>query len=109
MIAPPPVTVVSCNVTLQGNTRQAGGVDITYVNAGTTVLHRVTFDVGYHTLEADIRRTVDDEGTFAPVEVILPPGKLISAEGNAPLGYYQTPLSTGVDSLIASMACLEAP
>ena len=45
-----------------------------------------------------------NEGTFAPVEVILPPGKLISAQGNAPMGYYQTPLSTVVDSLIASMA-----
>jgi N-methylhydantoinase B len=45
-----------------------------------------------------------NEGSFAPVKIILPEGKLISATGNAPLGYYQTPLSTVIDTIIAAVA-----
>lgn len=45
-----------------------------------------------------------NEGSFIPVRIVLPPGKLISAIGNAPLGYYQTPLSTVIDTIIAAVA-----
>jgi len=45
-----------------------------------------------------------NEGSFAPVKVILPEGTLISATGNAPLGYYQTPLATVIDTIIGAMA-----
>lgn len=45
-----------------------------------------------------------NEGGFVPVKVILPPGKFISAVGNAPLGCYSTPLATVVDTIIAALA-----
>ena len=45
-----------------------------------------------------------NEGSFTPVRIILPEGKLISASGTAPLGYYQTPLSTVIDTIIAAVA-----
>jgi hypothetical protein len=63
---PPPVTVISCAVTPSMTSRQASGVAISFVNAGTAVLHHVTFEVGYHTIEADIARTVQDTGSFGP-------------------------------------------
>ena len=45
-----------------------------------------------------------NEGSFAPVRVILPPGKFLSATGTAPLGSYSTPLCSVVDTIIAAMA-----
>jgi N-methylhydantoinase B len=45
-----------------------------------------------------------NEGSFSAVEIILPPGKVISASPTAPLGYYQTPLSTVIDTIIAAVA-----
>jgi N-methylhydantoinase B len=45
-----------------------------------------------------------NEGSFAPVKIILPEGKFINASVTAPLGLYQTPLSTVVDTIIAAMA-----
>jgi N-methylhydantoinase B len=45
-----------------------------------------------------------NEGALAPVTIIIPPGKFLSASANAPLGLYQTPLSTVVDTIIAAMA-----
>jgi len=45
-----------------------------------------------------------NEGSFAPLRVIIAPGKFLSASNKAPLGLYQTPLSTVVDALIAAMA-----
>ena len=66
MIAPPPVAVIFCAVTPGADSRQAGGIEVAFVNTGTTVLHHVTFDIGYHTIDADIARTVTDTGTFSP-------------------------------------------
>jgi N-methylhydantoinase B len=43
-------------------------------------------------------------GSFAPVRVIIPPGKFLSAGDKAPLGLYQTPLPTVIDTIIAAMA-----
>jgi len=45
-----------------------------------------------------------NEGSFAPVKVILPPGRFLSAVGQAPMGGYSTPLCTVVDTIIAAMA-----
>jgi N-methylhydantoinase B len=45
-----------------------------------------------------------NEGGFAPVRIIIPDGKFLSATGNAPLGGYSTPLCTVVDTIIAAMA-----
>jgi N-methylhydantoinase B len=45
-----------------------------------------------------------NEGVFVPLKLIIPPGKFLSAGPRAALGYYQTPLSTVVDTIIAAMA-----
>jgi N-methylhydantoinase B len=45
-----------------------------------------------------------NEGGFAPVKVLIPDGKFLSATANAPLGGYSTPLCTVVDTIIAAMA-----
>lgn len=45
-----------------------------------------------------------NEGGFAPVQVIIPDGKFLSANLNAPLGGYSTPLCTVVDTIIAALA-----
>lgn len=45
-----------------------------------------------------------NEGGFAPVKVVIPEGKFLSATGQAPLGGYSTPLCTVVDTIIAAMA-----
>lgn len=45
-----------------------------------------------------------NEGGFAPVKVVIPEGKFLSATANAPLGGYSTPLCTVVDTIIAAMA-----
>ena len=45
-----------------------------------------------------------NEGCFAPVKMILPPGKFLSAGPNAPMGRYSTPLATVVDTIIGAMA-----
>jgi len=64
--SPPPVAVLSCAVTASMTSRQASGVAISFVNTGSAVLHHVTFDVAYHTIDADIARTVTDTGSFGP-------------------------------------------
>lgn len=45
-----------------------------------------------------------NEGDFAPVKIIVPPGKFLSAGPTAPLSYYQTPLSTVIDTIIGALA-----
>jgi N-methylhydantoinase B len=45
-----------------------------------------------------------NEGSFAPLEVILPDGKFLSASATAPMARYSTPLSTVVDTIIRAMA-----
>lgn len=45
-----------------------------------------------------------NEGGFAPVKVVIPDGKFLSATGQAPLGGYSTPLCTVVDTIISAMA-----
>ncbi|MSQ53394.1 MAG: hydantoinase B/oxoprolinase family protein [Betaproteobacteria bacterium] len=45
-----------------------------------------------------------NEGSFAPVKLILPEGKFLSARPNAPMGRFSTPLPTVIDTIIAAMA-----
>lgn len=45
-----------------------------------------------------------NEGGFAPVKMILPQGKFLSASANAPVGKYSTMLASVVDTIIAAMA-----
>jgi N-methylhydantoinase B len=45
-----------------------------------------------------------NEGGFAPVSIIIPPGKFLSASPQAPLGKYSSTLATVTDTIIAAMA-----
>ena len=45
-----------------------------------------------------------NHGVYLPLKVEVPMGKLVSANPGAALGYYQTPLSTVVDAIIAAIA-----
>ncbi|MBI2726970.1 MAG: hydantoinase B/oxoprolinase family protein [Polaromonas sp.] len=45
-----------------------------------------------------------NEGCFAPVKVVIPPGKFLSAGPTAPFSMYSLPLSTVIDTIIAAMA-----
>ena len=44
-----------------------------------------------------------NEGTFRPVKMILPPGKLISAEPTAAMGLYSIPFPTVIDCIIKAL------
>jgi N-methylhydantoinase B len=44
-----------------------------------------------------------NEGTFRPVKLILPQGKLISAEATAAMGLYSIPFPTIIDSIIKAL------
>jgi hypothetical protein len=46
------------------------GTQIAYTNTGPTVLHAITFDVGYRNGARIIQRTFDDLGTFGPNEPV---------------------------------------
>ena len=46
------------------------GLQIAFENTGPTVLHGVTFEVGYRTANATLSRTFEDAGTFAPNEPV---------------------------------------
>ena len=44
-----------------------------------------------------------NEGTFRPVKMILPEGKLISAEATAAMGLYSIPFPTVIDCIIKAL------
>jgi N-methylhydantoinase B len=44
-----------------------------------------------------------NEGTFRPVKMILPPGKLVSAEPTAAMGLYSIPFPTIIDCIIKAL------
>jgi len=44
-----------------------------------------------------------NEGTFRPVKMILPQGKLLSAEATAPMGLYSIPFPTVIDCIIKAL------
>jgi N-methylhydantoinase B len=41
-----------------------------------------------------------NEGTFRPLRLVLPPGKILSASPTAPMGNYSTPFPTVIDAVI---------
>ena len=44
-----------------------------------------------------------NEGTFRPLKLILPPGKILSADAAAPMGNYSTPFPTVIDAVIKAL------
>jgi N-methylhydantoinase B len=44
-----------------------------------------------------------NEGTFRPLKLVLPPGKILSAEAAAPMGNYSTPFPTVIDAVIKAL------
>jgi len=44
-----------------------------------------------------------NEGTFRPLKLILPQGKILSAEATAPMGNYSTPFPTVIDAVIKAL------
>ena len=44
-----------------------------------------------------------NEGTFRPLKLVLPPGKIVSAKPTAPMGMYGTPFPTIVDTIIKAL------
>ena len=44
-----------------------------------------------------------NEGTFRPIKLILPPGKLLSADPTAPMYMYPTPFPTVIDAVIKAL------
>jgi N-methylhydantoinase B len=44
-----------------------------------------------------------NEGTFRPVKLVLPPGKILSADPTAPMGNYSTPFPTVIDAVIKAL------
>jgi N-methylhydantoinase B len=45
-----------------------------------------------------------NEGTFRPLKLILPPGKILSADPTAPMGNYSQPFPTAIDVIIRALA-----
>jgi N-methylhydantoinase B len=46
---------------------------------------------------------IANEGTFRPLKLVLPPGKLLSAAPTAPMGNYSTPFPTVIDTVIRAL------
>jgi N-methylhydantoinase B len=44
-----------------------------------------------------------NEGTFRPLRLVLPPGKILSAAATAPMGNYSTPFPTVIDTVIRAL------
>jgi len=44
-----------------------------------------------------------NEGTFRPLKLILPQGKILSADATAPMGNYSTPFPTVIDAVIKAL------
>jgi N-methylhydantoinase B len=74
----------------------AGPINSGYFGGGQTTA-RVAFK---YLLGAD---EMANEGTFRPLKLILPLGKILSAEATAPMGNYSTPFPTVIDAVIKAM------
>ena len=44
-----------------------------------------------------------NEGTFRPLKLVLPPGKILSADATAPMGNYSMPFPTVIDAVIKAL------
>ena len=73
-----------------------GPINSGYFGGGQTIA-RVAFK---YLLGAD---EMANEGTFRPIKLVLPPGKLISADPTAPMFMYPTPFPTVIDAIIKAL------
>ena len=73
-----------------------GPINSGYFGGGQTTA-RVAFK---YLLGAD---EMANEGTFRPIKLVLPPGKLISADPTAPMFMYPTPFPTVIDAVIKAL------
>src|SRR5438876_2166714 len=73
-----------------------GPINSGYYGGGQTIA-RVAFK---YLMGAD---EMANEGTFRPLKLVLPPGKLLSANSTAPMGNYSTPFPTVIDAVIKSL------
>jgi N-methylhydantoinase B len=73
-----------------------GPINSGYFGGGQTIA-RVAFK---YLMGAD---EMANEGTFRPIKLILPQGKLISADPTAPMFMYPTPFPTVIDAVIKAL------
>jgi N-methylhydantoinase B len=73
-----------------------GPINSGYYGGGQTIA-RVAFKYLIGSTE------MANEGTFRPIKLILPPGKLISADPTAPMFMYPTPFPTVIDAVIKAL------
>jgi N-methylhydantoinase B len=73
-----------------------GPINSGYFGGGQTIA-RVAFK---YLMGAD---EMANEGTFRPIKLILPPGKLVSADPTAPMFMYPTPFPTVIDAIIKAL------
>jgi N-methylhydantoinase B len=73
-----------------------GAINSGYYGGGQTIA-RVAFK---YLMGAD---EMANEGTFRPIKLVLPPGKLISADPTAPMFMYPTPFPTVIDAVIKAL------
>ena len=73
-----------------------GPINSGYVGGGQTIA-RVAFK---YLMGAE---EMANEGTFRPIKLVLPPGKLISADPTAPMFMYPTPFPTIIDAIIKAL------
>jgi len=73
-----------------------GSINSGYYGGGQTIA-RVAFKYLMGASE------MANEGTFRPIRLVLPPGKLISADPTAPMFMYPTPFPTVIDAVIKAL------
>jgi N-methylhydantoinase B len=73
-----------------------GPINSGYFGGGQTIA-RVAFK---YLMGAD---EMANEGTFRPIKLVLPPGKLVSADPTAPMFMYPTPFPTAIDAIIKAL------
>src|SRR5262244_1556894 len=76
--------------------RAKGPINSGYYGGGQTIA-RVAFK---YLMGAD---EMANEGTFRPIKLVLPQGKLISADPTAPMFMYPTPFPTVIDAIIKAL------
>jgi N-methylhydantoinase B len=73
-----------------------GPINSGYFGGGQTIA-RVAFK---YLMGAD---EMANEGTFRPIKLVLPQGKLLSADPSAPMFMYPTPFPTAIDAIIKAL------
>jgi N-methylhydantoinase B len=76
--------------------RAKGPINSGYYGGGQTTA-RVAFKYLLGSAE------MANEGTFRPIKLVLPPGKLLSADPTAPMFMYPTPFPTVIDAVIKAL------